>query len=270
MYDGSLPTALGSVALQAGRTPGELFNRIYDVFLWLGTAVGVVVVAYLLYNAYRYRDGADRSEAAEADRPTLGEVPTGGGQGRKLAVSLFLSAVIVVSLIVWTYTSLLYFETAPDERDDALEVRVEGYQFGWEFVYPNGHRNTTLRVPRGRMVELTVTSRDVFHNFGVPAFKIKADAIPGQTTDTWFVANRTGTFRAQCYELCGAGHSYMHADVVVMEPAAYEVWYADAAAGNATGDGTTTASSAAAMDGAATDGDTAVGDATAASAGGAP
>ncbi len=230
-------TALGTVAAQAGRTPEELFGRIYDVFLLLGTAVGVVVVGYMLYTAYRYRRGADRSEVADADRPRLGELPSGGGKGRKLFVSLFLSAIIVVSLIAWTYTSLLYVEAAPEERTDSLEVRVEGYQFGWEFVYPNGHRNATLRVPRGRTTELTVTSRDVFHNFGIPAFKTKADAIPGQTTNTWFVADETGTYRAQCYELCGTGHSYMYADVVVMEPEAFREWYANTSESTPTGGG---------------------------------
>jgi len=75
-------------------------------------------------------------------------------------------------------------------------------------------------------VILRVTSRDVFHNFGVPGLKVKSDAIPGQETTTWFVEDETGTYTAQCYELCGAGHSYMTADVVVMEPTEYDEWYA--------------------------------------------
>jgi cytochrome c oxidase subunit 2 len=127
--------------------------------------------------------------------------------------------------VAWTYGALLYVEDEPSP-EEALVVEVEGYQFGWEFVYPNGHSSSTLRVPADREVLLRVTSRDVFHNFGVPGLKVKSDAIPGQETTTWFVEDDTGTYTAQCYELCGAGHSYMTADVVVMEPDEYDEWYA--------------------------------------------
>jgi cytochrome c oxidase subunit 2 len=72
---------------------------------------------------------------------------------------------------------------------------------------------------------LNVTSGDVMHNIGIPAFNAKTDAIPGQTTTTWFVPDETGTFQAACYELCGSGHSIMTSDVVVVESAEYQEWY---------------------------------------------
>jgi cytochrome c oxidase subunit 2 len=154
-------------------TRQEIFEQIYWVFLILGTLVGVVVIGYMLYNGYKYREG--REEAAEdIDRPELGELPEGGGGGRKLALSLTLSAIIVISLIAWTYGTLLYVEQASGSagQDQGVQVNVTGYQFGWEFEYPNGYTTDgTLRVPRGERVRLTVTSRDVFHNFGIPALK---------------------------------------------------------------------------------------------------
>lgn len=205
----------------------ELFQLIYDVFLVLGTAVGVVVIGYMCVNAYRYRDGAG-ADVDDYDRPSLGETPTGGGGGKKLAVSFVLSTLIVVSLIGWTYGSLLTVDQGPPEGSDPLEVTVVGSQFTWEFVYPNGHTTTgELRVPAGRPVRLVVTSDDVFHNFGSPALRVKADALPGQTTDTWFEANQVGTYRAECYELCGVGHSSMTATVHVMQPSEYREWYAN-------------------------------------------
>ena len=205
----------------------DVFREIYTVFLVLGTLVGIVVIGYMVYNAYKYRDGNGRKR--DSDTPSLGELPTGSGGGRKLFLSFGLSTVIVVSLIVWTYGTLLYVETSPpDEDQEALEVEVVGYQFGWDFVYPNGHTTDTLRVPEDERVHLKVTAEDVFHNFGVPELRVKTDAIPGQYTDTWFVADETGTYEARCFELCGAGHSYMTADVVVMEPDEYESWYQDA------------------------------------------
>lgn len=201
-----------------------VFERIFVVFLALGTLVGVIVIGYMLYNAYKYRERDGRPAKGDGDRPSLGELPTGSGGGTKLFTSFFLSTVVVVSLIGWTYGTLLYVEEGPS-AEEAMVVEVEGFQFGWSFTYPNGHTTETLRVPVDQPVRLEVTSRDVFHNFGIPAMKVKSDAIPGQETETWFVAERTGNYTAKCYELCGAGHSYMTAPVVVMEPDAYEAWY---------------------------------------------
>jgi len=210
----------------------EVFSEIYWVFLWLGALVGVVVVGYMLYVAYEYRHDGEVDD--DGDRPSLGELPTGGGKGGKLFLSLGLSAVIVVSLIAWTYGTLLYVEgDSPVEGEDHLTVGVVGYQFGWTFTYPNGHNTTTLRVPEDRAVQLRVTSRDVFHNFGIPGLKVKSDAIPGQRTNTWFIADEPGEYTAKCYELCGVGHSYMQATVVVMPEAEYEAWYANTMADGA-------------------------------------
>ena len=218
------------------RAPAEVFQRIFLVFLGLGTLVGTVVISYTLYNAYKYRYREDADPAPDADRPELGEVPEGGGKGKKLFLSFGLSAIVVLSLVAWTYGALVMVEdggVAQAEGDvDSIDVRVEGYQFGWEFIYPNGHVEDSqaggkLYVPADTVVNLTVTSQDVHHNFGVPDLRIKSDAIPGQTTDAWFVAEETGTHTANCYELCGQGHSYMDAEVVVMEEAQFQDWYAN-------------------------------------------
>jgi cytochrome c oxidase subunit 2 len=203
-----------------------VFQRIFTVFLLLGTLVGVVVVSYMLYNAYKYREGADHDDGA-IDRPRLGELPEGGGGGKKLFTSFVLSTIIVISLITWTYGTLLFVESGPPQGE-AMEVDVTGFQFGWEFEYPNGYSEQgVMRVPVDQAVRLNLTSDDVFHNFGAPGLKVKSDAIPGQTTETWFIANETGNYTAQCYELCGQGHSYMTATIVVMEQEEYEQWYAE-------------------------------------------
>lgn len=217
-----------------------VFERIFRVFLFLGTLVGVVVVGYLLFNAYRYRAGR---AGDVSDLRTVGELPTGSGGGGKLFLSFGVSAVIVVSLVGWTYVTLIYVEQdAPTAQADAVEIEVVGYRFGWEFVYPNGHTTTgTLRVPEGRTVKLVATSRDVFHTFGIPSHNVKTDAIPGRQTETWFAPDESGRYTARCYELCGAGHSTMQATVVVMEPSDYDAWYenttaSEATSGNATVD----------------------------------
>jgi cytochrome c oxidase subunit 2 len=222
------------LVMQTGLVPRgtrvEVFNSIFNVFLVLGTLVGIIVIGYMLKLGYEYRASADNEDARKVDddRPRLGELPQGSGGGRKLALSFTLSAVVVVSLIVWTYATLLYVEGgAAAQTQEPLEVEVVGFQFGWKFTYPNGHQeNGVLRVPVDRPVSLTVTSEDVFHNFGAPGLRVKTDAIPGQTTETWFMADETGSYEANCYELCGTGHSAMVGEVRVLPADEFESWYA--------------------------------------------
>lgn len=214
------------------RAQAEVFGEIFSVFLIIGTLVGVVVVGYTLYHAYRARDGAGADDGS-FEQPVLGELPSGqsGKKSRKLFVSFGLSAVIVISLVAYSYFLLLYVEEGPtqDVEGDAaqqLEVEVVGIQFGWQFVYPNGVETfDELRVPQGEVIRLTVTSADVWHNFGVPELRVKADSIPGQYQDTWFIADETGSYTANCYELCGTGHSDMAGQIVVMENEEFYEWY---------------------------------------------
>lgn len=228
MMEGSA-FSVGQRALSAivpGGTRSNVFEEIYTVFLFLGTIVGIVVVAYMLHKAYKYRAAAS-TEDDGIERPSLGELPQGSGGGRKLFVSFALSAVIVISLITWTYFTLLYVEDpGSSEVEEEIEVEVIAHQFYWEFVYENGHSTTdTLRVPEDTRVNIEVTSADVFHNFGVPELRAKADAIPGETTSTWFIGDEPGTYDVHCYELCGGGHSYMNGEVEVMEQDEFETWY---------------------------------------------
>lgn len=243
MASGVIPRTVIETPLHGGdvRAPSEVFNSIFEVFLVLGTAVGVVVVAYTLYHALKYRETEGEDPYAEkVTRPQMGEMPTGGVGGKKVFYSFGISAVIVVSLIGWTYFQLSYVESGPDiEGEEDIEITVEGYRFGWAFIYPNGFESSTLRVPRNRIVRLDVTSRDVFHNFGIPELRVKTDALPGQTTSAWFTASETATHEAICYELCGSGHSQMTATVEVMEQEEYQTWYDNTTAANATSDNST-------------------------------
>ena len=95
----------------------------------------------------------------------------------------------------------------------------------WKFQHPEGNREINqLHVPVGTAIRRPMTSEDVIHSFFVPAFRVKADAIPGRYTSVWFEATKTGTFQLFCTEYCGAEHSRMIGQVVVMEPHAYAAW----------------------------------------------
>ncbi|MFB6105601.1 MAG: cytochrome c oxidase subunit II [Halobacteriaceae archaeon] len=236
----SLPVVAAQVGGLVPRgTQQAVFDQMFWVFTVLGAVVGALVIGYLLWKAYQYRASAAPADDGSVDRPRLGELPARGEGGRHLLFSFSLSGIIVVSLIVWTYGGLLYVEQGvhqnpPAEVTEHADVTVVGHQFYWEFRYTNvsGHStrlNTTgtLRVPKDALIEFRVTSADVFHTFGVPGLKVKTDAIPGQTTSTWLVAHDEGSYTARCYELCGRGHSYMTANVTVMEQDAFDRWYAN-------------------------------------------
>jgi cytochrome c oxidase subunit 2 len=233
-------------------TRDQVFAEIYWVFTILGTLVGAVVIGYMLYNAYKYRDDGGDSEMK--DRPQVGEIPSGSGKGRKLFLSFAISAVIVISLIVGTYGSLLYVENAAAgdngatvDGEDAMEVMVVGYRFNWTFAYPGGDESVqtadgtienvtlsdNLHVPTDRKVQLNVTSRDVHHNIGVPELRAKTDAIPGQNTYTWLEATEAGNrYAAKCYELCGSQHSYMVSYVLTETPEEFRTWYNETSSTN--------------------------------------
>ncbi|MRD48357.1 cytochrome c oxidase subunit II [Caenimonas koreensis] len=81
-----------------------------------------------------------------------------------------------------------------------------------------------LVVPVDKKIRIITTANDVIHSWGVPAFGVKQDAIPGFVRDTWFRAQKTGDFYGQCYELCGKEHAYMPIHVKVVSAAEYTAW----------------------------------------------
>ncbi|AFZ71403.1 cytochrome c oxidase subunit II [Natronobacterium gregoryi] len=209
----------------------DVFENIFLVFLGLGTLVGIVVIAYTLYNAYKYRDTEERDDAEE-DLPSVGELPTGGKGGKKLFLSFGLSAIIVISLVVWTYGMLLYVEDPglDNPNDDALEIEIEGFAFDWNYYYENGLETSSVGsgdgmvIPADTPIMIDVTATDVWHTFGISDLRVKADAKPGEHSETWFVAEEPGTYTAECFELCGPGHSDMDSPVEVMPQDEYDAW----------------------------------------------
>ena len=81
-----------------------------------------------------------------------------------------------------------------------------------------------LVVPANRKIRIITTANDVIHAFGVPSLGVKQDAIPGFVRDTWFRAEKPGTYYGDCYELCGKEHAYMPIVVQVLAPSEYTAW----------------------------------------------
>jgi cytochrome c oxidase subunit 2 len=129
---------------------------------------------------------------------------------------------IVMAIFVWGASIYLDIRRTPDE---AIEVYVTGKQWMWHLQHTGGQREINqLHVPVGKPVKLIMTSEDVLHDFAIPAFRTKMDAVPGKYTYTWFQATKPGTYHIFCALYCGTEHSRMVGEVTVMEPADYEHW----------------------------------------------
>src|SRR5512145_1128132 len=107
----------------------------------------------------------------------------------------------------------------------AMEVFVVGKQWMWKIQHMDGQREINeLHVPVGRPVKLIMGSEDVIHSFFIPAFRVKADVIPGRYNTLWFQATKPGRYHLFCAEYCGTKHSGMIGSVVAMTPDDFQAW----------------------------------------------
>lgn len=117
---------------------------------------------------------------------------------------------------------------------NAIAYRVHAKQFEWNVTYPGPDgrfdtaddftRRNQLHIPVDRPVVVELTAEEVIHSFGIPAFRVKQDAVPGMHIRVWFQATAPGTYELGCAELCGLGHYKMRAIVTVHGQAEYERW----------------------------------------------
>jgi cytochrome c oxidase subunit 2 len=206
----------------------QVVNDLFWLFFWPAVAVAVLVFAWMGYAMVKFR--AKPGQPEPKDAPVAGQIPPHRGS-RKVEVTWTVIPTVIVLFLAAVSMGPLNFLWNPPPGEH-LTIRVESYQWAWDFVYPEGFKTLNeLRVPMGQPVVLDVRSRDVIHAFYVPDFALKTDAVPGQPTVMWFNATKTGTYRAQCAEYCGLAHARMLATVIVMEPAAFEQWRAERARG---------------------------------------
>jgi cytochrome c oxidase subunit 2 len=141
----------------------------------------------------------------------------------KLEVA-WIAIPFMIAMVIFVWGAELYFD-ASVPPNNSLEVYVVGKQWMWKIQHIGGQREINeLHVPVGRDIKLTMTTEDVIHSFFVPAFRVKADVVPGRYSSTWFRATKTGQYHLFCAEYCGTNHSGMIGWVYVMEPAEYGAW----------------------------------------------
>jgi cytochrome c oxidase subunit II len=129
-----------------------------------------------------------------------------------------------LSMIMFGWGAMIFFtESRPPA--DSMEIYVTGKQWMWKIQHMEGAREINeLHIPVNRDIKLTMTSEDVIHDFYVPAFRTKADVVPGKYVTEWFRPTRVGAYHLFCAEYCGTKHSGMVGTVYVMSETDYNKW----------------------------------------------
>ena len=132
----------------------------------------------------------------------------------------------VLSMVMFAWGASLFYRLAVPPAN-AMELFVVGKQWMWKVQHPEGVREINeMHVPIGRPVRITLGSEDVLHDYAIPAFRVKMDAVPGKLTTMWFEATVPGRYHIFCAEYCGTKHSGMIGEVIAMHPQDYEAWLA--------------------------------------------
>lgn len=173
----------------------------------------LLISATLIFFVIRYR----RRTPYEIPRPVAGS--------HKLE-TVWTVIPFVIAMTMFAWGARVYFEMYKPPQN-AIEVYVVGKQWMWKLQHATGQREINeLHVPVGRKVKLIMTTEDVIHDFFVPAFRTKADVVPGRYTTLWFEATKAGRYHLFCAEYCGMNHSGMTGTVIVMEPRDFDNWLA--------------------------------------------
>jgi cytochrome c oxidase subunit 2 len=130
----------------------------------------------------------------------------------------------VISMTIFLGGAIVYYNQYR-MPDDAMQIYVVGKQWMWKVQHETGQREINeLHVPVGRRIKLTMTTEDVLHDFSIPAFRTKADVVPGRYTYLWFEPTKPGKYHLFCAEYCGLNHSGMGGYVYVMEQRDFDNW----------------------------------------------
>src|SRR3954470_12931791 len=197
-----------------GSTAAGKIDTLYDWLLVASVPMFVLVMSVAIYCVVRFR--------VRPGGPT-GDGPPIHGNTRLEIIWVTIPFLIVTTLAVYAAVVLAQIER---KQPNELQVRAIGQQFTWHFEYTQagGRKFTsdTLVLPNKRPVHVKINSRDVIHSFWVPAFRLKEDAVPGQTDHVRFTPNRLGSYEVVCAELCGAGHATMRVAARVVSPQQYQ------------------------------------------------
>jgi cytochrome c oxidase subunit 2 len=207
----------------------------HDLLLWIIGAVALFVLALLVIVMVKFNARAN-------------PVPSRTTHNTTIEVLWTVVPVLILVTIAVPSFRLLFLELNVPKAD--ITVKATGKQWFWTYTYPDQKFefdslmvqtkdlkpgqprlltvDNEMVVPVNKVVKVLTTGADVIHSFAVPSFGIKIDAIPGRVNDTWFKAERVGTYYGQCSELCGRGHAFMPIVVHVVTEQQFTAWVAQA------------------------------------------
>lgn len=240
---GEAANAAWEFTLQTPAT--DTARRVYELhslLLWVIVIIFVGVFAVVTWSIIFHRKSRGHKAADFHDNTTV-----------EIAWTIVPTVILIAIAIPATSTLVNMRDTSQPD----LTIKATGYQWKWGYEYLTGDAagvkylsvlstpreqienkapkganyllevDRPLVVPVGKKVRMLLTASDVIHNWSVPAFAVKADAVPGFLRDTWFRAEKIGTYRGQCSELCGKDHGFMPVVVEVVSAENYAAWVAE-------------------------------------------
>ena len=199
------------------------------------TGITVFVLFLVIYACIRFR----------ASRNPVASTTT---HNTFIEVIWTLVPCLILILIAVPSFKVLYEQDEIPPAD--VTIKAVGYQWYWGYEYPDENIifdsymiedkdlqpgqprlltvDNEIFVPVNKVVKVLITANDVLHAWALPSFGVKRDAVPGRINETWFKADRTGTFYGQCSELCGVKHAFMPITVNVVSQDEYDAWLVDA------------------------------------------
>ena len=198
-------------------------------------AISVFVLFLMLYACIRFRASAN---------------PNPSKRTHNVAVEVLWTLIPCLILIVIAVPSfkILYKQDTIPKAD--LTIKAIGYQWYWGYEYPDENIifdsymieekdlkvdqprllavDNEVVVPVGKVIKVLITANDVLHAWALPSFGVKRDAVPGRINETWFKAEKVGTYYGQCSELCGIKHAFMPIAVKVVNEDEYQEWLSEA------------------------------------------
>jgi heme/copper-type cytochrome/quinol oxidase subunit 2 len=217
------------------------YDYLLNWYLVFGFGAAIIVIAALIVFMVKFRDRGDKTP-----------MPEHKVEGWKIVLITALISLTVLTAAEYQTFAAFNNIVIPNNATcvsntgaPCVQIHLVAFQWGWNFTYPNGKfQINNLTVPAGRDVVVNISSKDVFHSFGIDTFAVKEDAIPGKTNQLWFTVqsvqvsappevkvtcNSAGTSclylnAIRCFELCGVGHALMLANLTVISQGAWNTW----------------------------------------------
>ncbi|MED5262985.1 MAG: cytochrome C oxidase subunit II [Myxococcota bacterium] len=213
--------------LPQGSTYAGHIDLLVNVILWIVGVWFIIseVVFFWLIFKFRARDGVE------------GQYITGEEKSQKRWITVPHALVLICDIFLVVGAIWVWVEIKQDLPPAEAEVRIISQQWAWTFVHegPDGQLDTAddirtineLHVQADTLYHFKLESKDVLHDFSVPVWRLKQDAIPGRVITGWFEPTLEGEFDIQCAEICGVGHALMGGRVHVESEADHAAWVAD-------------------------------------------